>query len=1130
MFLTRTIRPFACILLLLVLYTPTYGQNVVVTSEMKGIYNDMDKAYRAKQLRKADSLATAYLRIADALHADLGYNCSQCRFVKAKYLTERGQCTAALAMLDTVVTLRSTYFDGIGPSHLGVVYSEKARVYKLMNQVEQAIVQEQKAAELFLQAKSKENYATSQINLGNYYRQRGEIGDTERSYQCFLKATENAKKGTPEYVISQNAVVRELYAQGQIEKADKMRLKLQKAAVKIYGEQDIRYLQFLTNIAQSLYQVSRFSDAIQAAENAASRYKELGRTKNEDYGKLLNILASCYYKLQDTKKAITLLEEARLILESTVGKEDGNYHNTINLLTTAYYEIGDMSHADYYSGQSQSMLDSGDQNSTKRSFALQNLTQAETCANLGDYPKAIDYAHRALQVFMQRGDSLDIGKTYNALARYYNRSNQKPQCDSIARQAFQLAVRNKFHSIQAEALHLLASNSKPEIAKDFYQQSLALMETNGMKLTAEYAKVLNDMGNCLYQMDNVQDAIQMAREAINIHQSVMGPQHADNVILYFNLAIYHHHLGQQDSVAYYYHKALDLQTQVVRNNFSYLSSSEREKNWNKNNYVFRISPLFINIDDSINPQLLTDIYNSQLFTRGILLSSEIDFRKLLNATSPEVLSEFDKMMSLREQLQKHYSSNDVKAQQSIPQLRKEIETMEHRIVRKCKEYGDFTQNLSLTVDSIEAHLQPSEVAVEIIDAPIRFRDQDDHLYMALILRKGDKHPVVRKLFRQKQLEELGYNGSIPQLLSGSFGNAEKWQNSIYSDERLGKLVWQAIFDAVPPQSHIYFSPTSIFYQWGIEYLPYDGQQRACDVHPITRLSSTKLLAQHRSSPASYEQTRAVIFGGMDYGMSVDDMQSFLSDEEVAETNVQYLALAQAQEIEQVTRTVEASLRDANSITNLQGAEEEAQAIYDMFTEHNVAAKLYTYSGLEERFKQLSGQHINLLHVATHGFSMHPLTSQRATTILGISQMQDADNSLCYSGLFFSGCNNVLSTPPVRLPEGMENGVLTSQEIAELNLQGLELAVLSACQTGLGEVSEDGVIGLQRGFKKAGAQTLVISLWSVDDAATQLMMTTFYRAMMGGDSRQAAFRKAQDAVRKQYPHPHYWAPFIFLDNL
>ena len=203
-------------------------------------------------------------------------------------------------------------------------------------------------------------------------------------------------------------------------------------------------------------------------------------------------------------------------------------------------------------------------------------------------------------------------------------------------------------------------------------------------------------------------------------------------------------------------------------------------------------------------------------------------------------------------------------------------------------------------------------------------------------------------------------------------------------------------------------------------------------------------------------------------------------------------------------------------------------------QNNIETQLYTYEqGIEENFKALSGKQQSLIHIATHGFSLgegHAGRMKLASILGGTWNATVSDANLNYSGLLLSGANNALNG--IKLPDGVENGILTSREISMLDLRGTDMIVLSACQTGLGDIKEDGVFGLQRGFKKAGAQTLLMSLWSVDDQATQLMMTSFYRALMEGKSRHEAFEEAQSQVRStpKFSSPFFWASFIMLDDL
>ena len=118
----------------------------------------------------------------------------------------------------------------------------------------------------------------------------------------------------------------------------------------------------------------------------------------------------------------------------------------------------------------------------------------------------------------------------------------------------------------------------------------------------------------------------------------------------------------------------------------------------------------------------------------------------------------------------------------------------------------------------------------------------------------------------------------------------------------------------------------------------------------------------------------------------------------------------------------------------------------------------------------------------------------------------------------------------KLPDKLEDGVLTANEKAQTDLSKTDLVVLSACQTGVGDIREDGVFGIQRGFKKAGAKSLLMSLWSVSDEATDLMMTKFYENLMAGKSKLQAFVAAQESLRNgKYAAPYFWASFILLDG-
>ena len=226
---------------------------------------------------------------------------------------------------------------------------------------------------------------------------------------------------------------------------------------------------------------------------------------------------------------------------------------------------------------------------------------------------------------------------------------------------------------------------------------------------------------------------------------------------------------------------------------------------------------------------------------------------------------------------------------------------------------------------------------------------------------------------------------------------------------------------------------------------------------------------------------------------------------------------------------------------LEGTEKEVRNIAAIMKDAKERYKVYSScEGTEESFKALSGTDNTCLHIATHGFYIpdkggNGRARQTFSFMVNDNSIPEEDRAMTHSGLLFAGANATLHNET--LPYNLEDGILTSQEITSLDFRKVDLVVLSACQTALGDMTGDGVFGLQRGFKKAGAKTLLMSLWKVDDTATQILMTRFYTNYLSGDTKgqkRASFVKAQQYLRAcdggKYDNPVYWAAFIMLDAL
>lgn len=205
---------------------------------------------------------------------------------------------------------------------------------------------------------------------------------------------------------------------------------------------------------------------------------------------------------------------------------------------------------------------------------------------------------------------------------------------------------------------------------------------------------------------------------------------------------------------------------------------------------------------------------------------------------------------------------------------------------------------------------------------------------------------------------------------------------------------------------------------------------------------------------------------------------------------------------------------------LPGTKEEIQRIESILKKSKWQVSTYVgKDGTEESFLAMHGCSPTLLHVATHGFYYMPDKAKNVNYLKGYT------DAMSLSGLVMAGGNTAWRGK--ELPDGVLGGILTAGDIARMDLSGTDMVVLSACQSGRGQATPEGLYGLQRAFKKAGAGTIVMSLWNVSDRTATEFMTAFYERLVVGDKRKA-FEQAKELIRQKYPDPYHWAAFVMLD--
>lgn len=547
--------------------------------------------------------------------------------------------------------------------------------------------------------------------------------------------------------------------------------------------------------------------------------------------------------------------------------------------------------------------------------------------------------------------------------------------------------------------------------------------------------------------------------------------------------------------------------ELIRKEFCSTSESERIAYWEKAiKYINKTLELGHKSANKSqrggNMSMASAAYNAVLLSKGLLLNATIGFEDyIINSENGEAIRTLQLKKTLIEQ----------QVDQGI------IDSLDYVILSALQEKGQQFQlpHLSISWKDVAKKLHPQDLAIE-------FYKTANGDYGALLLKKGWKSPKVVRLKNFVSVKEK-YEPISMAVHSVSLERYSPDQSRALWN--LSKAIWTDDIVKYFPEDgkgRIYFAADADFLITGIEYLPFiepnaDGTF-VCfsDLFDIYRLSSTRELVQNSAKEGNSE---IAIYGGLLYDMNMDDMIADARHHQRIHEDLAHFP-------DETQRAVRVADR---GIPYLEGTQREADTIMTVVAKLKgrcLTPKSYMgENGTETSFKALSGKRERVIHVATHGFFYNEADTTFSRFGLG-------DNSLVRSGLFFAGADNKWLGDEI--PKGIDDGFLTSLEISNLDLRGLDLVVLSACETGKGNVKGDGVFGLQRGFKMASSNSILMSLWKVDDDATCVLMTEFYKHWMGGATKHNALEMARQTVRshkeKGWDNPKFWAAFILLDGL
>ena len=605
------------------------------------------------------------------------------------------------------------------------------------------------------------------------------------------------------------------------------------------------------------------------------------------------------------------------------------------------------------------------------------------------------------------------------------------------------------------------------------QKSATIYKKKFTEENASFAKVQHDLGNFYRLQGRYPEAEVALQKALGIRQRMLGENHPEYVKTIEYLGILYWKKGDAAKAYQHLSSAANKSLEFINNYFPPMSEAEKTKYWDVLQPRFQRFYNFAIDAYTQNPAVLNDVFNFQIATKALLLNSTNKIKNsILSSGDQSLIRDYMDWVSKKESLAKYYAlSKEELTQQKIdlPSIEKAANAMERSLSQRSGDFAKGFESEKIDFTKISSLLTDSEALLEIIR--VRNFDKDfidESKYIALVLTKGSTQPTMALLDNGNQLETRYakfYKNAIQQKMNDEYSYAQYWQR--IEPLLAGKKV-------------IYLSPDGVYNQINVNTLKMADGQYIVNRFDLVMIGNAKDVLSIKQKKQTVARKEAFVMGFPDYG----GMAVALPGTKV--------------EIEGINKILSASGYKVTMRQQKEASEATLKAVKSPA----------------------------LMHIATHGYFLADADLSKGGDAMGVDAENAKNNPLLRSGLILAGApkqeNATLDL------QSNDNGVLTAYEAMNLSLEGTDLIILSACETGLGDVrAGEGVYGLQRAFLVAGANALIMSLWKVDDEATQLLMTNFYMNWTKLGDKQKAFKQAQLQLMTKYKEPYYWGAFVMM---
>ncbi|MEM6642514.1 MAG: CHAT domain-containing protein [Bacteroidota bacterium] len=756
--------------------------------------------------------------------------------------------------------------------------------------------------------------------------------------------------------------------------------------------------------------------------------------------------------------------------------------------------------------------------------------------NLGDYEKAIgiqsevavfDKEFFGEESFIYGVDLINLGRTYSYAGQYSKGEEAFKEALEVFTKAGDGEPSLDYARAQSQLSELYANNGQTELAIENGLQAVKVFEDILGDKNWETSRPMYNLGNAYMSYDDLEKAENYATRANQIRKKTLGASHPLYARSTKQLAILNWKKGDTKEALKYYKETFKNYFDQINSFFPVLTEEEKATfYYTKLRPGFEQYVSFIEETSLENRELLGEIYDYQLALKGLIMYATSKVRESILASNDEALiAKFELWIAQREQMARLFSATEmdlVSRNKKIDSLTESSNALEEELSKSSQAFGKNFANKRLSWKDIRDVLEPGEAAVEMV----RYRNfttdsagvfTDEIHYAAMIVRHDTEDHPEMVILRNGALMEKKF--------LANYRNAIRFK---ISEDYSYRLFWEPISRRLEGIKKIYFAPDGVYNQISIYTLQNsETKNYLLDEIDLALVTNTKDLLE--DAPEFKEGGQSVFFGFPEYSMGASEKtEGEATDRGMGGTrgirgtrSGREGALSRGASIPRGVRgNLVRYMRSFNGLAMLPGTKKEVELIDSLYANSDKQAEAYFLSeALEGTLKSVDNP--NILHIATHGFFLELDPDEK-------SEDSYAENPLLRSGLILAGANTYIQSGEITAEQNGDDGILTAYEAMNMNLDNTDVVVMSACETGLGEIKNgEGVYGLQRAFQIAGADAIIMSMWTVDDDATQELMTVFYEEWLSHGDKQRAFNSAQKRIRDKYKKPYYWGAFVMI---